>query len=522
MNGAGHPIGRRHKLQFLCALCAGWLLSGGWFVVHFVLTRLQKADADVINYTGRLRYYTQHVGLHIVAGELLTDKGGPGAWQANDTLHGTLRAIDDVCASLLGEPGAGEAGVPQIADAAVKASLRAWVAESLQPIQRVNSRIQDLRRSASATPGQIRAEVAAAVRLVNAATADVDRVVDLAGSAAGRRVQAVFVASVARAMCGFVWALVTACAFGKVWRPYVSMYNRLQEVEQQLNSLLRAAFDVVVPVSVSCPFKVLDRESTLSHMLGRPLEDSSMLACTQDAAEQTKMNALLLAEASGGQAGRQRSLLQAQQCWWNLFPQAPLSQLPVAPMVQCCWQYGPQGSAQQPMKVEIFAVSKLCHANGRRSTLLAARRIHAEGETQTGGESAGWQPAGIEAAPAGAEVAIDILGAGRIGDAFLAGRQQPASSEGQERSWHHSSSAETNLDALPQGANGSVSPHSELDNTPPPTLIGSGGVGMGRPDLRSPARDAREIAAQVSAALVEQLSMPRSGTRSGSCTPEMR
>jgi len=361
---------------------------------------------------------------------------------------------------------------PEINDEVVKDALREWVSATFFPLRRAIAHAMNLRLGANTTDAQNRAELNRVLVLVNDGTISVDKIVDRASTEAKGRVHALFIASVTRAALGLVWALVTAFAFGKLWRPYIVTYNKLQVVEQQLDSLLRAAFDVVVPVSAVAPFNVIGKKSELRHFLGRDLPEPSILSSVGDPDEAEKLSAMI-SQASGTQKSASQS-----SYWWQMLPMKPPGQTPVAPMIQTRWSYGPEDQLRS-LNLELFVVSLPREDCSHMSILLAVRKTCDDPAVQRSEADALCEETSVplEATVSPADGIGSITAFRPVHSEATRFPMSDSISSGDHimRSIHGSSSADTNTDVLPLGGGGAWTPQSEFDGTPPPTIIGRGG-----------------------------------------------
>uniref|UniRef100_A0A7S0FXW0 Uncharacterized protein n=1 Tax=Pyrodinium bahamense TaxID=73915 RepID=A0A7S0FXW0_9DINO len=534
------PTARGHKVRFIGTLVAGCFLSAFWFFLHFIVTRQHEVDSEIINYTGRLRFFTQHLGLIFVTESMAMDipwNGTDRFLMSRDT-QSALKQIDEVCNGLLGKQTGAELGIPEMLDEKVKVSLRKWVDETFAPLRRL---VKQPPRSLS------RGQLAEVVQKVNEATYAVDFVVDEASARSKSRVDLLLGISLARLILGFVWALCTGCAFGCLWIPYVQTYNRLQVVEQELKSLLRAAFDVVVPVQAEPPFEVLGCEQELGHFIGRPIASGSILTCANGQNEEQRLREFIerghggtscqpasAASATGRCQQRADNRCQgcAEPCWWNLVPEPPPDQLPVAPMICSHWKRGQPETEQQTFKVDVLMVSS---GSRQQAAFLAMRSASVDtGPLGSFGHESGLslpmllpEEGREELREVNSPLAAVVDGSGMLGGVRrgLPRSHSSTSAEtmvggarrGRPRS-HSSTSVETATGGPPQGA---MSPHSELEETPPPTLIGmpqmatTRGVGPARPSSQALRlmHDLQE-SLQSSLQMEEQLEAP-----SGSQTP---
>lgn len=434
MAGQMARIGRR-KALFLCAMGLGTLLSCCWFGISFRLTQLHEKDAQVINNAGRLRHYTDRIALVFLLKRLLPSK------QVDEVIPEPFEQLQTIINGLL-EEGKAE-NIPEALDVHVKTALIGWAEQHIRPLYDTYQRLSDLSE----------AELWQAVVAVNAATLSVDAIVDKASAASNGRVKVLLAVSIVRTVTGALWATLVAISFGSVWRPYIETYNKLQVVEQESASILRAAFDAVISVSSASPFNVIVSDANLDHLLGQPMLGKSVLECAESTAEKVELfEALSRAHGTAAAQASWSSPVEAR-CWWNLFPQTPLESLPVATMIRTDWLCGPH--AQQPsVNLEVLVVNRSCSRLGRGddATMLVLRSTCSNGAPATpeAGEAGGLRAAQSPTPWAGPAGAVSFAAP--------------------SLTLTHSSSSATTACVGP--AVGAMTPHSELEDTPPPMGIG--------------------------------------------------
>jgi len=381
---------RGHKHRFCCTLISGGALSLFWFVFHLVIMQLHEVDSEVINNAGRLRYFTQRVGVLSLVEKFGVDRGvltqlhqdlkhDSDDIDWDDTaaeLDSTIVEMLGLCEGLLGQHPS--SGAPEILDENVKDSLREWMDKSFKPLEQLVAH-QDQAWNPM--------ELSKLVIHVEKATRRMDVVVSLAAEASNRRIHLLLGISIAKMVMGVLWAFATAYAFGRLWAPYVSSYNNLQEAEQGLKSMLRAAFDLVVSVSPTPPFELLSGKRELDHLLGHEAissgdaspvnETGGLLACARGPEEVTRLQAFL----NGGAAtqplltrGGSRDFVK--KAWWNLVPlERAQTPLPVAPMIRSSWHCHRRGAVEQSLDVEILMVSRPFDSFNKGPIHLAVRRV---------------------------------------------------------------------------------------------------------------------------------------------------
>jgi len=530
---------RRGRFQFLCTLGTGMLLSSFWFIIHVRLSQLTKTDTEVINHAGRLRYLTQSAGVKLLVAELLADTSSQQLSDPNAFFDVTAQ-IELICRALLGQAHkVTEAEYdlpPEAADDLVKESLQDWRASYFSPLRDDGARVILMRKQGASTE-DIQAQLVNAIQRVESGTMAVDKIVDLASMEARGRAHAVLLASVARLLFGLVWATVTACAFGKVWRPYVATYNSLQEAERQYTSLLRGVFDVIVPVSMKAPYNLLGMRNELSDFVGRPLEDNSVLKCADDLDEQSKLEKLVVAANVVSHESATHDTRLRSAWWWTLLPQAPLKERPVAPMVRSTWSYGPADHPQGKLNVDVFVVSHPWGLHVGMPTWLAVRRVpNAEIEVLSADAENGhsscdvalFAPPPVVEQPPASSSQQDLLWSISIPQADQV--QYDDSLAARSVLDNRSSSADTASHIPIMAAQaGTFTPHSELDATPPPTMIGRRAT-IAQRDILETSMDYASVAGQLMTAVETMMTTRRSDAEtatsatsatSGNRTPEM-
>jgi hypothetical protein len=268
---------------------------------------------------------------------------------------------------LLGEQAATQncaPDVPEMLDDDVKSALRRWVAH-----------IDRLRIKYSDVVSLSEAEVRETIGDVQLATRAVDAIVERASAAAQGRVEVIGWISVIRVITGLLWAVVVAICFGGVYRPYVTTFKRLQMIERESRSFLGAAFDAIVVVSPESPFNIITSSDQFDHLMGQAMVGKSVLSCAQGPVEEQKLLKLL---DTAGQSGQNISSWFSRLeniCWWSLIPQMPVYHSPVASMINTSWWYG-LDEAQQSFKVEVLAINRSYVATPGKTcpTLLVVRR----------------------------------------------------------------------------------------------------------------------------------------------------
>jgi nitrate/nitrite-specific signal transduction histidine kinase len=273
------------KKRFLGALFAGSILSIGWFLIHFLLTVTHEKDSEIINNVGRLRFYTQQIGVLFLSKPYVT-----GLLDERDTFEGLQCTVD----VLLGEQTATQncaLNIPEMLDDDVKSSLRQWV-----------SHIDRLRDKYFRIVSLSKAEVRETISEVQRATDAIDAIVERASAAAQGRVEVIRWISIIRVITGLLWAVVVAVCFGGVYRPYVTSFKRLQVMERESRSILGAAFDAIVAVNPESPFKIITSSDQFDHLMGQAMVGKSVLSCAQSPAEEQKLLKLLNAAGQSGQS----------------------------------------------------------------------------------------------------------------------------------------------------------------------------------------------------------------------------
>lgn len=443
------------KVRFVFTMVIGWFLSGGWFLLHYQMTQIHSRDSEIINHTGRLRFYTQRVGVLLLERMVLSASGGEPDL---DEIEYTLQQMQSTCRQLLGEDTAGESkGPPEMLDTDVKESLREWITENLESLLELASGSLEHQHARTV------------VSSVDSATLAVDKVVNAASEASNGRVEVLSILSISRACLGVLWAVMAVAAFSSAWRPYVRTHNQLQASEQQRKALLRAAFDVVISVYPATPFQIAEDSPELSHLLGQPVLGKSMLHFTSEADERDRLKEFLSRELELPTCSSEPSL--PERWWWNLTPHGPLCNLPVAPMIRSQWLAG--AGSDQVLHVEILVVGSADSKIGRdhRVALLAVRGV-ALSPCPT--------PRRCPEVPAPAEPpeepqATSSLNAPQLGFATRAASRGRTDSEGRRSHFTHVSSETQDTQVPPTGPVnmvGALTPRSEQEDTPPPTLLG--------------------------------------------------
>lgn len=350
----------KHNVRFLLTLTVGAILSSSWFFAHYFLTIVHEKDSEIINYTGRLRFHTQNIGVVFLSKRYLS-----GVPKTEDPFEQLQSTVDGLL-------GITQGNAPEMLDDDVKLSLQEWVASHIDSLHHMYSHLTLMNET----------DVLAAVDAVHQATSAVDLIVQRATSNSQGRVNVIAAISIARAITGFLWALVVAMCFGRVYRPYVTTFNRLQVMERESESLLSAAFDAVVAVSACHPFTIITSSQKFDHLMGQSMAGKSVLSCAQGPTEEQKLTKLLsLAGRSNAELRSWFSRLQAIS-WWSLIPQVPFDHTPVASMINTCWRKG-LGEMQHSLKVEVLAVNRSSIDVGEKDcpTLLVVRKTAGDAGT---------------------------------------------------------------------------------------------------------------------------------------------
>lgn len=486
----------------------GSMFSSSWFVLHFYFTHVHETDAEIINHTGLLRYYTERVGVTLLSEKFLP-RGRDIDGLPKDS---PIQTLGELCESLLGERSqlseAARSGIShteggcaaEMLDEDVKDALRAWKRDYLSSLQDLHTRAQTLSTS----------EWHEVVDLVHDAAQAVNAVVTAAATKSNGRVQVLLVISIVRAITGVMWAFAVAYTFGKVWRPYVQTYNQLQVYKQEAKSFLCAAFDALVPVSTVAPFHVLSSDVKFDHMLGQPMLGKSILSCAKGPEEEQALLSVL-GRAKGADATRNSWMSCAEKsAWWNILPQKPPDCLPVATMISTCWN---SPHVEDGLKVEVLVVDKAYASSTTADTTLLVVRSAVDNEV-------------IGPIIDEAEVVlVEQVEESRVEVPAI--QDQDSASALQSMPNTSSGSSDGTTACLGPAIALPVSPHSELEDTPPPSMVRDMPT---RPNQDEAAQEVTRDLTQVAVQLeqVAQESRPgitndnqTSTTSSGSQTPPM-
>lgn len=359
------PLSQREKPS----VCRGWIifsagfsLSVFWMVLFFVLAYIHKDDQSIVNNIGRLRYLTQNIGLVLLSRRFLEESTPNEFYAIPDT--DSFTAVYTITEGLLGI--STNASIPELLDERVKVRLRTWN-ERMHWLDLQRQRLNDL----SVT------EIRSIVGEVNNMTQSLDDIVDIAAQFAEGRVQGILSLSVIRAGVGLLWAGATAWTILKIWNPYVATYIRLQIVEKQQRALLRASFDVLVPMSTTEPFLVLESDPSLDHMVGRPMMGESIRILPNGSKELRDLDELLACLGQDSLTMSMQTYLRRSWLMALTVPRLQVSDLPVAHMIRSCWRVGGASAdasrPKQELGVELMLVGRPRSASDDGEALLAVR-----------------------------------------------------------------------------------------------------------------------------------------------------
>lgn len=344
-------------------------------VSFFVLTFVHSDDLAIVNNIGRLRYLTQNIGMALLT-KRFNMSGEIDDFYAIPELDSFI-AVYTITGSLLGSRlEAVDATIPEILDESVKDALKEW-----------NERVHQLEAQRANLNSLAEGEIIALVAEVNGMTRDLDFIVNLAEESAEERVLAISSLSIARGGVGVMWASVVSWSIFKIWRPWVTTYIRLQMVEQQQGSLLRATSDILILISMVEPFEVLESDASLDRIVGRPMLGESVLGLSKGAKEQEDLEGLL---ASIGHEDALLEPLHSGFSWHvgqalaRVLPRVDIESLPVAHKIRSCWRVGcpPSGDLlSQQLDVELMLAGRACSASDKGEVLLAVRFIGIPSET---------------------------------------------------------------------------------------------------------------------------------------------
>lgn len=423
------------------------------------MTQVHSLDSGIINFSGRLRFLTQHVGL--IALQKMQSESEQQ--ERSSELEETFQQIESTCMQLLGEIGTIQSGgAPEMLDEDVKESLRKWMNDGLVPLRRLVSAGLDISDRSSV------------IAAVNSASDTVDSVVDSAEEASHGRVRVLLALSISRACVGVVWALVvTVCAFSDVWRSYIRTYNLLQAAEQQRTSLMRAAFDAVIKVQPAGPFHITEDSRELCHILGQPVQGKSLIDFAGQTEEQEKLREFFEREIR--RPARRTSPFSLDLWWWNLAPGGPASDLPVAPMICTRLLCGERSDRELGMEILVVG-STSCDFNADKyAALLAVRVVPCSPSSTPRRYPVAELPMHEEASDHGRGIGQDMADVN-----FFQLAIGPNRSVYTARSNTHPSSGtgETVRAMGPPGVDGQLTPRSEQNDTPPPSILGMPAEGI--------------------------------------------
>jgi len=297
-----------------------------------------------------------------------------------------------------------------------------------------------------------------------------DDIVRTASLEAAGRVRVLLIVSVARALVGALWAASVMIMFGRVWRPYVAALNRLQLAEKHLRSMLSSAFDVVVPVKTTSPWEVLQSSSSIDHFFGHEVEGKSILQCAKGPLEQDELASALKQEHSV--SFNQKTV---GAFWWNVVPMELDPRTRVGQMIRTSLSRKPQqmpggAMSQQDMKVEIVMVGSSGPLQEACVIYLGIRQLGCQMSdvSTTASEIERHQPSD--------SMALELLSESTVReeDPLVDAvnnmvYQEQASQQGHRTLSASGSSGRTCI--LEGGQVNPMTPRSQVDSTPPPSLM---------------------------------------------------
>ncbi|CAE8617740.1 unnamed protein product [Polarella glacialis] len=268
---------RQLRLVLRTLLFIGSFLSVFWVGLQYWLTNVHLQDTVIINSAGRLRAYTQNIGLVFLSEKYLNATGKD--FNLSPAVD-SFEIVGSICAGLLGSAEGGAA--PEFLDEEVKDQLREWLKrvhllESMRPL------LQSLSTE----------EMAALTLEVNSVTLAMDSVVEQASVYAQNRVQTLLVINISRAVTLVIWGLATMFIAVRLWNDYLVATAKLVVLTAQHGSLLKSSYDAVIQVSAKAPFDVLEASAQLDHLIGQSMAGQSILKYVPDSTEKQKLQDFL-------------------------------------------------------------------------------------------------------------------------------------------------------------------------------------------------------------------------------------
>jgi len=337
-------MGQAKGLQcylFLCAIQAPF-----WFTLQFRLTQVHEVDSEIINAAGRLRLYTQNIGVFLLATKCLHGDGSQSQLNEATDSFSMIRLIGQ---GLLGEKSIED--IPELLDTSVKVLLREWLERS--------STVFEMRANLDTfTDGQMLTWI----RDLHALTKAVDHIVVEATRFAQIRVQVLLLVQICRAVVALLWAFGSMYVIHRLRQLYRTSHAALQEIDAQQRSLLNATFDAVVTVNTKPPFEVLLPSMQLDNIVGQPMTGTSILDCITFSEDKQKLEAFLRKSAS-----------KQSPCFWCnwsslLLPPKP-QPVPVAPMLRTAFRGRQLDGSLLEREIEVAMVTT---SSGR---VLAVRLV---------------------------------------------------------------------------------------------------------------------------------------------------
>eukprot|EP00931_Biecheleriopsis_adriatica_P080347 TRINITY_DN5370_c0_g2_i1.p1 TRINITY_DN5370_c0_g2~~TRINITY_DN5370_c0_g2_i1.p1 ORF type:complete len:522 (-),score=76.58 TRINITY_DN5370_c0_g2_i1:162-1727(-) len=340
--------GQLAAFRLRAVFCAGALLSPCWFFVQFWLTSVHEIDADIINHAGMLRYHTQNIGVKFCMRNLETATNSPHQLDYHvDTEVNSFTKLHSIINGLQGTRQV--EGVPEALDEEVKDALRDLGGEI--------NRIQSLEGNVSLLEMEEMREV---IFGINKATLSIDGLVRLASARAEYRVHELLMINVLRATMSVIWAMVSMVIVGKIWKHYFEAHLELSRVLKMHTALLSSMFDVVVPVSVTGDFQVLEHCKKFEHIAGRQMKAQSIFQCCWDDDAKHELQRLFDSaksyEPASEESSRSSRCLEwmRERWWWKLVPAGDDEKpIHVAPMIRTSWAFG-QDELRREVPLEVM------------------------------------------------------------------------------------------------------------------------------------------------------------------------
>eukprot|EP00930_Biecheleria_cincta_P044109 TRINITY_DN30268_c0_g2_i1.p1 TRINITY_DN30268_c0_g2~~TRINITY_DN30268_c0_g2_i1.p1 ORF type:complete len:523 (-),score=58.07 TRINITY_DN30268_c0_g2_i1:291-1826(-) len=490
--------GRRAACVLRLIFMIGGMMSPIWFGIQLWLTHIHELDAVIINYSGKLRYHMQNIGVSYCMRNL--EKSDVGILYNVYSDADTLATMESVIASFMGSRK--DEDVPEALDEVVKDSLRE-LNDTLGNIKALGPRI-----SSMSLP-----ELRTIILEINAATRSIDDIVHAASEGANRRVNGLFMLNMIRALVQFLWACITLSIVGHIWAYYYTAHITLDLAQKRQMTMLNGLFDVVVLIGIGQEYQLLESDSKLDHLVGRSMQGQSILSCASDLSARVELQKLL--QTAGSSVDSVEDANKALGCvsswvrrswWWNLVPSVSDEKLPVSPMIRTTWCQDSADGLRRSIHLEVIATP---YDDNSGTVLLGLRVIatpaldfiHSLGSVSTQlseSDGVGTPPqASALAFPVAEDDRLPIIPEASERAGSLDG--SPGSLYTGWGSVRDARSATSGADTVAEDAF-SASPNSGSETTPPPTLYGNAMQNAGTNRLAAVA------ASQSNTAFASQLS----------------